>query len=122
MGVPLLEVKRLVAVWRDKFDWRAAEASLNKLPHFTTPIEVEGHGTLTIHFVHAKSSVQGAIPMLLVHGWPGSFMEASKVLPLLTSGGGPVFDVVVPSLPGFGFSEASIRPDFGLEQVRSLGR
>ena len=120
MGAPLSEVKRLALVWETDFDWRTAEHKINKLPHFTTDIDVDGFGTLNIHFIHAKSPIQGAIPWLFVHGWPGGFWEVSKMLPLLTSGEGetvPAFDVVVPSLPGYGFSEGFRGKGFSLLQV-----
>ena len=87
MGTPLSEVKRLTGAWKNDFDWRKAEAKLNVLPHYTTDIDVEGFGALNIHFLHSKSPVKNAIPLLFVHGWPGGFWEASKVLPLLTTGG-----------------------------------
>ena len=67
-GVPLADVKRLVTHWKDKFDWRKAEATINELPMFTRDIEVEGHGTLNIHYVHQKSEAENAIPLLFVHG------------------------------------------------------
>jgi len=117
-GAPLIDLKRLVARWKDGFDWRSAEADINRLPQFTRDIEVEGHGTLNIHYVHQKSKVDNAIPLLFVHGWPGSFMEAAKILPLLTASSPdhPTFHVVAPSLPGYGFSEAPKKPGFGPEQ------
>jgi hypothetical protein len=67
-GAPLADVKRLINRWRDGFDWRAAEAKINTLPQFTADIDVDGFGTLNIHFVHQKSKVQEAIPLLFVHG------------------------------------------------------
>lgn len=67
-GVPLADIKRLVAHWKDGFDWRKAEAEINKLPMFTRGIEVEGFGMLNIHYVHQKSGVKNAIPLLFVHG------------------------------------------------------
>ena len=67
-GVPLSDLKRLVDKWRDSYDWRAHERELNKLPMFTRDIEVEGFGVLNIHYVHQRSEVQGAIPLLFVHG------------------------------------------------------
>jgi pimeloyl-ACP methyl ester carboxylesterase len=78
---------------------------MNELPMFETQVEVDGFGPVDMHFVHQKSGVKGAIPFLFVHGWPGSFMEASRILPLMKGGDGkPAFDVVVPSLPNYGFS------------------
>ena len=67
-GVPLKDVKRLVARWKDGFDWRASEATLNALPQFTRDIDIEGFGTLNIHYVHQKSQLENAIPLLFVHG------------------------------------------------------
>ncbi len=67
-GSPLADVKRLAAHWNSEFDWRKAEAEINKLPMFTRDIEVDGFGTLNVHYVHQRSEVKGAIPMLFVHG------------------------------------------------------
>lgn len=109
-GVPLADIKRLTAYWHSGYDWRKAEAELNEtLPQFTVDIQVEGFETLKIHFVHQKSEVKGAIPLLFAHGWPGSFDEARKIIPDLVKGGkdSPAFHVVVPSLPNFGFSQGT---------------
>lgn len=111
-GPPLADIKRLAAYWRDGYDWRAAEARLNSLPNFMTQIEVEGYDTYDVHFVHQQSQVQNAIPLLFVHGWPGSFIEVTKILPLLSDGGKgeyPAFHVVAPSLVDFGFSSPSLK-------------
>ncbi|KAI0967729.1 microsomal epoxide hydrolase [Xylaria arbuscula] len=119
MGAPLKDVKRLATYWVDKFDWRAAEAELNKLPHFTTTLQADGFEPLKIHFVHARSSRADAIPLLFSHGWPGSFLEATKILAPLTEPADPeqpAFHVVAPSLPGYGFSEASSKKGFGVAQ------
>lgn len=67
-GAPLSDVKRLVDHWKNRFDWRASERKLNELPQFTTSITVDGFDPLDIHFVHQKSNVPGAIPLLFVHG------------------------------------------------------
>ncbi|OTB17837.1 hypothetical protein K445DRAFT_315577 [Daldinia sp. EC12] len=120
-GARLDDIKRLATAWRDTFDWREAEAKLNDtLPQFTTRIGVDGHeDDLKIHFVHAKSEREDAIPLLFCHGWPGSFLEVSKILPLLTAGGGedePAFHVVAPSIPNFGFSQGTSKPGFGIRQ------
>ncbi|CAL1713451.1 unnamed protein product [Somion occarium] len=122
-GVPLEDVKRLLARWKDGFDWRAAEASINVLPQFTRNIEVDGFGTLSIHYVHQKSQLDAAIPVLFVHGWPGHFMEVSKLLPLLTTTttDRPSFHVVAFSLPGFGFSEAPQKKGFSINQYAEVG-
>ena len=113
-GSPLADIKRLKAHWENGFDFSAAQARLNELPQFTIPISVDGFGTLEIHFVHQKSEVKNAIPLLFCHGWPGSFEEVSKILPELVKGGPdhPAFHVVAPSMVNFGFSQ-------GTKKVRS---
>ncbi|KAI0078543.1 alpha/beta-hydrolase [Panus rudis PR-1116 ss-1] len=123
-GAPLADVKRLVTRWKDGFDWRASEAYINSFPQFTRDIAVEGHGTLNIHYVHRRSDVgDKAIPLLFMHGWPGNFMEVSKILPLLTavSPQQPSFHVVALSLPGYGFSDAPRKPGFSAEQFAQVG-
>ncbi len=114
-------LRRLVDYWRQDFDWRAQEARLNALPQFTT--ELDGH---RIHFVHQRGVGPAPFPLVITHGWPGSFMEMERILPLLTDpgrhGGDPAdaFDVVVPSLPGYGFSAAPTRPGTGPYQTAEL--
>ncbi|KAI0320323.1 Alpha/Beta hydrolase protein [Amylostereum chailletii] len=123
-GVPLKDMKRLVSRWRDGYDWRAAEKELNDaLPQFTRDIDIGGFGVLNIHYVHQRSNAVDAIPLLFVHGWPGSFIEVKKILPLLTKSSPehPSFNVVAFSLPGFGFSEAPRKKGFGLEQYAEVG-
>jgi pimeloyl-ACP methyl ester carboxylesterase len=119
-GTPLADVKRLAAYWKDSFDWRKAEKKLNELPHFTTSITVSGFSPIQVHFLHQKSSVPGAIPLLFVHGWPGSFLEVTKILAPLTSpppgSDLPAFHVVAPSLPNYGFSGATTKKGFALAQ------
>ncbi|KAI0404475.1 microsomal epoxide hydrolase [Xylaria palmicola] len=120
MGTPLKDVKRLVDHWRTDYDWRAAEAKLNELPHFKTRLQATGFEPLDVHFMHVRSSRADAIPLLFVHGWPGSFLEATKILGPLAAPAGdathPAFHVVAPSLPGYGFSEGSRRRGFGADQ------
>lgn len=100
-GMPVDYVRELVTYWRDAYDWRAHEARLNELEHFRT--EIDGQ---SIHFVHARSPHARAFPLLLTHGWPGSIVEFLDVIPRLTEPvDGVAFDVVAPSLPGYGFSE-----------------
>jgi pimeloyl-ACP methyl ester carboxylesterase len=78
---------------------------MNSFPQFETQVTVDGFGPIDMHFLHQKSEVKGAIPLLFVHGWPGSFLEVTKMLPLLKGGDGkPAFHVVAPSLPNYGFS------------------
>jgi epoxide hydrolase len=105
-GIPVDYLRELVEYWRDKYDWRAQEALLNRLDHFRTRIDGQ-----SIHFVHARSKHAEALPLLIVHGWPGSIVEFLDVVPRLTdpeSHGGrasDAFHVIAPSLPGYGFSE-----------------
>ncbi|KAI9650350.1 hypothetical protein NHQ30_000363 [Ciborinia camelliae] len=115
MGVPLPKMKRLTKAW-EAWDWRAAEEKLNRFSQFTTGVQVDGFGELDVHFVWQKSEVKGAIPLLFVHGWPGSFMEVLHLLPLLQQEGGPAFHIVAPSLPNYGFSEGVKKRGFALAQ------
>ena len=111
-GTPVNEVQRLAKYWRDGFNWRKAEAKINMLPNFMTSIFVEGFGDLDIHFVHQPSSNTNAVPLLFCHGWPGSFLEVSKLLPLLKDD----FHVVAPSVPNFGFSSGVTKAGFTFSQ------
>jgi len=134
-GVPVSDVRRLVEHWKNGFDWRAQEAKLNELPQYMTRINVDGFGDLGIHFVYKRSGRPDSVPLLFCHGCkstladslptsfadgclgPGSFLEVTKILPLLTEpNDGPAYDVVAPSLPNFGFSEGPSKPGFGAEQ------
>ncbi|TDZ13983.1 putative epoxide hydrolase [Colletotrichum spinosum] len=120
-GTPTSQVKRLANYWRNGFDWRAAEAVLNEVPQFTTTISVDGFGDLDIHFVYQRSKQPGAIPLLFCHGWPGSYLEVLKILPLLTTEtNGVSFDIVAPSLPNFGWSEGPDKPGFRLAQYAEV--
>ncbi|MFJ2667011.1 epoxide hydrolase family protein [Nocardia fluminea] len=94
-GIPLVYLKELAEYWRDGFDWRAREAKLNEYTQFTTVIDGQ-----RFHLVHARSTNPQATPLLLNHGWPGSFVEYQRLIPLLTDR----FHVVIASPPGFGFS------------------
>ncbi|KAL1792119.1 hypothetical protein ACET3X_009870 [Alternaria dauci] len=118
-GSPLSDIKRLAKHWETSFDWRRAESKINELPNFRTKVRVEGFGHIDIHFVHKRSSNPNAVPLLFSHGWPGSFLEVTKLLPLLEKGekeGKPAFHVVAPSLPNFGFSQKILKPGFALSQ------
>jgi pimeloyl-ACP methyl ester carboxylesterase len=105
-GMPAGYLAELVDYWREEYDWRAQEARLNELAHFRTRIDGQ-----SIHFVHARSQRDDAFPLLLLHGWPGSIVEFLRVVPRLTDpdahggDGADAFHVVMPSLPGYGFSE-----------------
>ena len=104
-GVQLQTMRALAQYWQTDYDWRKAEARLNALPQFVTTID-----GLDIHFIHVRSKHKGALPLILTHGWPGSIIEELKVIEPLTDptahGGtaADAFDVVIPSLPGYGFS------------------
>jgi pimeloyl-ACP methyl ester carboxylesterase len=99
-GAALDYVQDLAGYWRKSFDWRAQELALNALPQFTTTIDGQ-----VIHFLHIRSSHADALPLLLVHGWPGSFVEFLDVIdPLTDPAEGPAFHLVIPSIPGFAFS------------------
>ena len=104
-GVPLAYLQELCRYWREDYDWRACEAALNGFPQFRT--EIDG---LDIHFLHVRSPEPDALPVVLTHGWPGSVVEFLEVIGPLTdpvAHGGESADalhLVVPSLPGFGFS------------------
>jgi len=117
-GSRLSDVKRLTHHWATAYDWRAAEANLNQFPQYTTKVEVAGFGTQEVHFIYQPSAVKNAIPLLFLHGWPGSFIEVTRVLPELVRGGEnhPAFHVVAPSLVDFGFSSASKSKAFGIQQ------
>ncbi|KAF8257161.1 Alpha/Beta hydrolase protein [Lactarius quietus] len=121
-GAPLGDIKRLIGRWKDGYDWRTHERELNALPMFTRTVAVEGFGELSVHYVHQRSAVEGAIPLLFVHGWPGSFLEVTKVLPLLTVGSAdhPAFHVVAPSLPGYAWSEGVLEKGFVAEHYAEL--
>ncbi|KAF2123176.1 Alpha/Beta hydrolase protein [Lophiotrema nucula] len=119
-GASIEDIKRLVNHWQTGYDWRRAEAELNHLPQFTTTVSVDGHeDDLKIHFVHQKSDKTNCVPLLFIHGWAGSFLEVTKILPLLTESdedNTPSFHVVAPSLPNCGFSQRTSKPGFGILQ------
>lgn len=104
-GVQLDTIQKLARYWATDYDWRKCEARLKALPHFVT--EIDG---LDIHFIHVRSQHENALPLIVTHGWPGSVLEQLKIIDPLTNPtvhGGTVsdaFDVVIPSMPGYGFS------------------
>ncbi len=124
-GTNLDYLKELVAYWQHEFDWRVQEEKLNQYAQFRA--EVDGVG---IHFIHERGKGPNPTPLLLIHGWPDSFYRMHKILPLLTDpasyGGDPAdsFDVIVPSLPGFGFSDrpnaGGMRSTLAAEQLAQL--
>src|SRR6202034_132169 len=117
-GVSLAWVRELAEYWRDGYDWRAGEARLNAFPQFVT--EIDGQD---IHFLHVKSPERDAMPLVLSHGWPGSVVEFLGVIGPLTdpraSGKDPAdaFDLVIPSLPGFGFSAPLTSRGWGTQRT-----
>ena len=104
-------MQKLIQYWGTEYDWSKCEARLKALPHFVT--EIDG---LDIHFIHVKSKHQGALPVIITHGWPGSIIELLKIIDPLTNptahGGteADAFDVVIPSMPGYGFSGKPTEP------------
>ena len=119
-GVPLATVQKLARYWATEYDWRRCEAQLNALPHFIT--EIDG---LDIHFIHVRSKHENALPLIVTHGWPGSIIEQLKIVDPLTNptahGGNEsdAFHLVIPSLPGYGFSGKPTAP--GWNRARHVG-
>jgi epoxide hydrolase len=117
-GIPLSYVRELTAYWAKTYDWRKTETRLNRFPQFRT--ELDGLG---IHFIHARSPHPDAFPLVITHGWPGSIVEFLKVIDPLVDppahGGdaGDAFDVVCPSMPGYGFSDKPTTPGWGTERI-----
>lgn len=119
-GAQLAKLQELVRYWGTDYDWRKAEAKLNAFPQFVTKID-----GVDIHFIHVRSRHANAMPIIITHGWPGSVFEQIKLIGPLTDptqyGGRAedAFDVVIPSLPGFGFSERPTAAGWGLERIGS---
>ena len=113
-GIPLDYTRELATYWRDHYDWRAAEARLNRHPQFVTTVD-----GARVHFVHVRSARSDATPLLLTHGWPGSFVEYVDLVDAFTDppADRPAFHVVVPTIPGFGFSGHTIDTGWGPERV-----
>jgi hypothetical protein len=117
-GVPLQKAEALIAYWRDKYDWRRFEARINAFLQYRTQIDGVG-----IHFIHARSPHQNALPIILTHGWPGSVVEFMEVIGPLsdpTRYGGraeDAFHVVVPSLPGFAFSDKPVETGWDVNRI-----
>jgi pimeloyl-ACP methyl ester carboxylesterase len=117
-GVPLGMMRDLARYWATEYDWRKVEARLNALPQFIT--EIDG---LDIHFIHVRSRHQNALPLIVSHGWPGSIIEQLKIIDPLTNptayGGSAAdaFHVVIPSMPGYGFSAKPTSTGWGVERM-----
>jgi pimeloyl-ACP methyl ester carboxylesterase len=117
-GVKLEQIKNLVKYWGTNYDWRKTEVKLNELPQFITNID-----GLDIQFIHVKSKYKNALPLIITHGWPGSFFELLKVVGPLTDPvkyGGKAedaFDLIIPSMPGYGFSEKPKQTGWGPDKI-----
>jgi hypothetical protein len=116
-GTPLAKIQELVHYWATDYDWRRFETKLNLLPQFVTNLGVN------IHFIHVRSHQPGALPLIMTHGWPGSIVELlDSVGPLtdpIAHGGHPedAFDLVLPSMPGYGFSDKPTSAGWGPERI-----
>jgi pimeloyl-ACP methyl ester carboxylesterase len=117
-GVQLRTMQQLARSWATEHDWRKVEAKLNALPQFTT--EIDG---LTIHFIHVRSQHENALPMIVTHGWPGSIIEQLKIIDPLTNptahgaSASDAFHLVIPSLPGYGFSGKPTAPGWNPPRI-----
>ncbi|GAA2718070.1 epoxide hydrolase family protein [Micromonospora olivasterospora] len=117
-GVPLETSQALARYWEKEYDWRKVEARLNALPNFIT--EIDG---LDIHFIHVRSKHEDALPIIVTHGWPGSIIEQLKIIGPLTdptahgASASDAFHLVIPSLPGYGFSGKPTTPGWGPEHI-----
>ncbi|KAJ9491407.1 hypothetical protein VN97_g1850 [Penicillium thymicola] len=116
-GAKVSRVKQLAEHWKGRYDWGTQEKILNDaFNHFIVKLNVPGYGTLVLHYTHARASSSKAIPLLFSHGWPGSFVEARRVVEPLSNpkdAKDPAFHVVAPSIPGFGFSPAPTKSGVG---------
>jgi len=120
-GSNLAYMKELVEYWRTRFDWRAQERAINAFAHYRAEV-----GGLSLHFIHERGKGPNPLPLILTHGWPSTFYEMLKIIPLLTDpaayGGHPAdaFDVIVPSLPGYGFSGPTSQRGVNLVKIAEL--
>lgn len=117
-GVPLATMQKLAQYWAMDYDWRGCEARLNALPQFLT--EIDG---LDVHFIHVRSKHENALPLIVTHGWPGSVIEQLKIIDPLTNptahgaSASDAFHLVIPSLPGYGFSAKPATPGWGPDHI-----
>jgi Epoxide hydrolase N terminus len=120
-GTSLAYMQELVAYWRDRYDWRAQEAELNRFTQFIVAV-----GGIDLHFIHQAGVGPAPFPLLLSHGWPGSIVEFRQLIPMLTDpvrfGADPAdaFTVIAPSLPGYAFSFQPNQPRFGVVEIADL--
>jgi pimeloyl-ACP methyl ester carboxylesterase len=117
-GPPLATMQALARYWADEYDWRKCEEKLDALPHFMT--EIDG---LDIHFIHVRSKHEDALPLIVTHGWPGSIVEQLKIIDPLTNptaygaSASDAFHLVIPSIPGYGFSGKPTEPGWGPDHI-----
>src|SRR5277367_2830071 len=117
-GVQLATMQELARYWATDYDWRKCEAKLNSLPNFMT--EIDG---LDIHFIHVRSKHENALPLIVTHGWPGSIIEQLKIIDPLTNptaygeSASDAFDIVIPSLPAYGFSGKPTAPGWDISHI-----
>lgn len=122
-GANLQYMQQLLEYWQDEFDWREQESRLNSFAHYTSKIDGQ-----EIHYVHKRGNGPKPVPLIITHGWPGSFVEMLKIIPLLTDPAAhgddafDSFDVVVPSLPGYGFSARPIQKGMNVFRIADLWR
>jgi len=114
-GAELSYIKELAVYWANGFDWRTVENEINRYPNYIA--EIDG---VKIHFLHVKGKGKRPIPLIITHGWPGSFLEMTKLIPLLTSNPEYSFDLIVPSVVGYGFSDKITRPGINLWFIADL--
>jgi pimeloyl-ACP methyl ester carboxylesterase len=110
-GIPLSEMEEITRYWLSEFNWSAQEHEMNRLPHFRALCS-----DLRLHYIHTRSSRFEPIPLLLLHGWPGSFVEMLPLVPHLAES----FDLIIPSLPGFGLSDAPVSTGTSNERIATL--
>jgi pimeloyl-ACP methyl ester carboxylesterase len=110
-GIPLSEMRPLVEYWLHEFDWKRREEELNRFAHYRATVD-----GLRVHFIHARYDRAEALPLLMLHGWPGSFVEMLEVIPRLAAS----FHVVVPSLPGYGFSDPATEPGMSNSRIAEM--
>ena len=117
-GVPLRTIQQLLRYWQTDYDWRKVEARLNAVPNFITEID-----DLDIHFIHVRSKHENALPLIITHGWPGSVVEQLKIIDPLTNptaygaNASDAFHVVIPSIPGYGFSAKPASPGWDVARI-----
>ncbi|OLS96309.1 epoxide hydrolase [Pseudonocardia sp. CNS-004] len=118
-GVPLDYARELCDHWARRYEWRRCESEINALPQFRTGLDGGGDDTVEVHLLHVRSRHRGALPLLLTHGWPGSIVEFLGIVSALTDPPDPAdaFHLVIPTIPGYGFSGKPTVPGWGVERI-----